>query len=81
MAGAAPVVSRIDGIPEDVTDGESGLMAAPGDAEDLARVHAIYRARFSADAFARALRDAYTRLGFPPADSAHAFVPAAAAAG
>ncbi len=99
QAGAAPVVSRIDGIPEDVTDGESALMAAPGDAEDLAQAlaralgdaalrtrlarqaHAVYRARFSAGAFAGALRDAYTTLGFPPADSADAFMPAAAATG
>lgn len=85
QAGAAPVVSRVDGIPEDVTDGESALMAAPGDPEDLAaalrlvladpalrarlaqRAHAVYRARFSADSFAAALRGAYTELGFPPA--------------
>jgi glycosyltransferase involved in cell wall biosynthesis len=102
QVGAAPVVSRIDGIPEDVTDGESALMAAPGDVEDLAQAlgrvlgdaalrarlarqaQTVYRARFSADAFAAALRDAYTRLGFPPADAADgadAFMPAAAAAG
>ncbi len=99
QAGAAPVVSRVDGIPEDVADGESALMAAPGDAEDLARAlgralgdatlrsriarqaHAVYRARFSADAFAAALRDAYSRLGFPPADAATASEPAAAMPG
>lgn len=99
QAGAAPVVSRVDGIPEDVADGESALMAAPGDDEGLAQAlsrvlgdaalrtrlarqaQAAYRARFSADMFAGALRDAYTRLGFPPADAVDAFVPAAAAAG
>jgi glycosyltransferase involved in cell wall biosynthesis len=37
QAGVAPVVSRVDGLPEDVIDGESGLLTAPGDAVDLAR--------------------------------------------
>ena len=101
QAGVAPVVSRVDGIPEDVADGESALMAAPGDAEDLARTigrvlddvalrerlarraHAVYRARFSAEAFAAALRHAYTALGYPPAPplDAAAAVPARVAAG
>lgn len=98
QAGAAPVVSRVDGIPEDVADGESALMAAPGDPEDLARAlrralgdaalrariarraHAVYRARFSADAFAAALREAYTGLGFPPVPPAAQAAPAPAAA-
>jgi glycosyltransferase involved in cell wall biosynthesis len=98
QAGAAPVVSRIDGIPEDVTDGESALMAAPGDAADLAgalrrvlddpalrkrlarRAHAVYRARFTPDAFSAALRDAYTGLGFPPHRPAGATLAMAAAA-
>lgn len=98
QAGIAPVVSRVDGVPEDVADGESALMATPGDAEDLARAlgrvlgdaalrarlarqaHAVYRKRFSAGAFADALRDAYTRLGFPPSGAAVAFMPCAAAA-
>jgi glycosyltransferase involved in cell wall biosynthesis len=35
-AGAAVVVSRIGGLPEAVTDGESGLLVAPGDADELA---------------------------------------------
>jgi glycosyltransferase involved in cell wall biosynthesis len=30
QAGAAPVVSRIDGIPKDVVDGESALLVPPG---------------------------------------------------
>jgi glycosyltransferase involved in cell wall biosynthesis len=30
------VVSRIGGLPEAVTDGESGLLVAPGDADELA---------------------------------------------
>ncbi len=38
MALGVPVVStRLSGIPELVVDGESGLLAEPGDAEDLAR--------------------------------------------
>jgi glycosyltransferase involved in cell wall biosynthesis len=37
QAGVAPVVSRIDGIPEDVTDGDSALMVEPGDPYALAR--------------------------------------------
>ena len=37
QAGVAPVVSRVDGLPEDVTDGESALLAEPGNADDLAR--------------------------------------------
>jgi glycosyltransferase involved in cell wall biosynthesis len=36
QAGAAPVVSRVDGLPEDVREGESGLLVAPGSAEALA---------------------------------------------
>ena len=36
QAGVAPVISRVDGLPEDVTDGESALMVEPGDAAGLA---------------------------------------------
>jgi len=36
QAGAAPVVSRLDGLPEDVTDGESALLVEPGDPQALA---------------------------------------------
>lgn len=35
-SGVASVASRVDGIPEDVDDGESALLVAPGDPEDLA---------------------------------------------
>ena len=45
QAGAAPVVSRIDGLPEDVTDEESALLITPGDVGELA------------DALARCLGD------------------------
>ncbi|MFO0986961.1 MAG: glycosyltransferase family 4 protein [Alphaproteobacteria bacterium] len=41
QAGVAPVVSRVDGLPEDVMDGESALMPEPGDAAGLA--HALRR--------------------------------------
>jgi len=36
QAGVAPVVSRIDGLPEDVTEGESALLVEPANAGDLA---------------------------------------------
>ncbi len=36
QAGAAPVLSRVDGIPEDVRDGESALLVEPSDAALLA---------------------------------------------
>ncbi len=36
QAGCAIVASRVDGIPEDVTDGASALLVEPGDAEALA---------------------------------------------
>ena len=35
QAGAAVVASGIDGILEDVTDGDNGLLARPGDARSL----------------------------------------------
>jgi len=42
QAGAPAVASRVDGIPEDVTDGESALLVEPGDptalAESLAKL-------------------------------------------
>jgi glycosyltransferase involved in cell wall biosynthesis len=37
QAGLAPVVSNVDGLPEDVTEGDNGLLVRPGDVEDLAR--------------------------------------------
>jgi colanic acid/amylovoran biosynthesis glycosyltransferase len=36
QAGAAAVVSRLDGLPEDVNDGESALLVEPGDPAALA---------------------------------------------
>ena len=37
QAGAAIVASDLDGIPEDVTDGESALLVEPGSVDDLSR--------------------------------------------
>jgi glycosyltransferase involved in cell wall biosynthesis len=37
QAGAAIVASNVDGIPEDVADGESALLVEPGDADALSR--------------------------------------------
>lgn len=86
QAGVAPVVTRVDGIPEDVADGESAFMVEPGDSVSLARAlrqliedpeirarlargaRAAYRARFTAEHFALALRENYTRLGVAPLD-------------
>jgi glycosyltransferase involved in cell wall biosynthesis len=45
QAGVAPVISAVDGLPEDVTDGESAIFVRPGDPGDLA------------DALARCLTD------------------------
>ncbi|HEX3727795.1 MAG TPA: glycosyltransferase [Pirellulales bacterium] len=39
-AGVPVVATRVEGIPEAVRDGVDGLLAAPGDAQDLARVMA-----------------------------------------
>jgi glycosyltransferase involved in cell wall biosynthesis len=36
QAGTAIVATRIDGIPEDITDGDSGLLVPPGDERALA---------------------------------------------
>jgi glycosyltransferase involved in cell wall biosynthesis len=60
QAGVAPVVSRVDGLPEDVTDGESGLLTAPGDAADLAR--ALRRLVNDARLRARLAKGARTRF-------------------
>jgi glycosyltransferase involved in cell wall biosynthesis len=84
QAGTAVVASDVDGIPEDVVDGESALLTRPGDPEALAaalvrmlgdadlrrrlarRGHAVFESRFSADACAAALREAYAGLGVTP---------------
>ncbi len=84
QAGAAVVASRVDGIAEDVVDGDSALLVEPGDPAALAaglarmlvdadrrrrvalRGHAVFEARFSAEAFAGALRQVYEALGVTP---------------
>ena len=69
QAGVAPVVSRVDGLPEDVADGESALLVAPGDAADLARAlrrlveDAALRARLSRGAQAR-FRERFSAAAF-----------------
>ncbi len=60
QAGVAPVVSRVDGLPEDVTDGESALLTAPGDAAGLAR--ALRRLVEDAELRARIARGAQARF-------------------
>jgi glycosyltransferase involved in cell wall biosynthesis len=79
-AGVAVVASNIDGIPEDVADGDSALLVPPGDASALAeaiirvvtdpvtrqrlarRGRKTFVERFSADAFASALRETYAEV-------------------
>jgi len=41
QAGAAIVATNVDGIPEDITDGQTGLLVNPGD--EFALAHAIER--------------------------------------
>ena len=59
QAGLAPIVSRIDGLPEDVAEGESALLVPPGNpralADALARclTQPDLRHRLSAGALAR----------------------------
>jgi len=61
-AGVPIVASRVGSIPEAVEDGRTGLLARPGDAEDLgAKIHALLsddalRARFSIQARKHAQR-------------------------
>ncbi|MBL8664588.1 MAG: glycosyltransferase family 4 protein [Candidatus Odyssella sp.] len=69
QAGNAPVASRIDGIPEDVIDGESALLVPPGDPAALA--HALrrlvedagLRSRIACEA-RRAFRDRFSAARF-----------------
>jgi glycosyltransferase involved in cell wall biosynthesis len=80
QAGATIIASEIDGIPEDLTHEENGLLVPAGEVDALARtiIRALtdadlrkrlgrraretFRARFSPDAFARALGDTYQKL-------------------
>jgi glycosyltransferase involved in cell wall biosynthesis len=80
QAGAAVIASDIDGIPEDVTHEDNGLLVPAGEVDALTRamIRALtdadlrerlgrraretFTARFSPDAFARALGDTYQRL-------------------
>jgi glycosyltransferase involved in cell wall biosynthesis len=58
--GVPVVASACDGIPEDVTDGESALLVPPGDSDALGRaISALLRSRESRVALARAGRRIY----------------------
>jgi glycosyltransferase involved in cell wall biosynthesis len=59
QAGAAPVVSRLDGLPEDVSDGESALLLEPGDPAALAT--SLGRLLRDAELRARIKRGAHQR--------------------
>ncbi|MGE0129562.1 MAG: glycosyltransferase [Blastocatellales bacterium] len=72
QAGAAIVASNIDGIPEDVTDGDSALLVEPGDATQLSQ--ALARALTDAELRARLRRRA--RETFVEKFSAEAFTSA-----
>jgi glycosyltransferase involved in cell wall biosynthesis len=81
QAGVSIVASNIDGIPEDVTDGDSALLVPPGDVAALSdalerlvadrilrerlarRARETFEARFSVEAFTRALGDLYADMG------------------
>ncbi|HLA83932.1 MAG TPA: glycosyltransferase family 4 protein [Thermoguttaceae bacterium] len=58
-AGTPVVATRVDGVTDVVRDGEDGLLAAPGDASDLARVlAAVVRGEVDCD---RMRRNAHRR--------------------
>jgi len=59
QAGVAAVVSRIDGLPEDVTDEESALFVGPGDPAALAT--SLGRLLLDAELRARIARGARQR--------------------
>jgi glycosyltransferase involved in cell wall biosynthesis len=69
QAAAAPVVSRVDGLPEDVVEGESALLVEPGDpgalAAALTRVlaDAALRQRLAQGAHAR-YRERFSAAAF-----------------
>lgn len=71
QAGAAIVASNVDGIPEDVADGEGALLVAPGDADALS--HTLERAIASPElrlALGRNARAAYAARFSPDAFAA-----------
>jgi glycosyltransferase involved in cell wall biosynthesis len=72
QAGCAVVASRVDGIPEDVTDGASGLLVEPGDPAALAGA----LARLLADAALRRRLAEGARRTFAERFSADAFAAA-----
>jgi len=51
QAGAAIVASGVDGIPEDVTDGDSAVLVEPGDVDQLSR--ALHRVLTDGDVRSR----------------------------
>jgi glycosyltransferase involved in cell wall biosynthesis len=72
QAGAAVVASRVDGIPEDVVDGESALLVPPGDPDALASA----LARALGDAALRARLGAAARAAFEARFTADRFAAA-----
>ncbi|MBI3105509.1 MAG: glycosyltransferase family 4 protein, partial [Candidatus Rokubacteria bacterium] len=72
QAGVAVVASGVDGIPEDVTDGDSALLVRPGDAGGLAAA----LERVLADAGLRARLARRARDTFEARFSAGAFAAA-----
>jgi glycosyltransferase involved in cell wall biosynthesis len=59
QAGAAAVVSRVDGLPEDVIGGHSALLVEPGDAAALAT--ALGRLFTNSDLRARIAHEGHQR--------------------
>jgi glycosyltransferase involved in cell wall biosynthesis len=70
QAGAAAVVSRVDGVPEDVIDGQSALLVPPGD--DIALAGALGRLISDHDLRARIAHASYQQ--YQRRFSAEAFV-------
>jgi glycosyltransferase involved in cell wall biosynthesis len=68
QAGLPSIVSSCDGLPEDVRDGETGLLVAPGDVKALARA----LARVAGDPALRAQMGAAARALFDEKFSADA---------
>ncbi len=59
QAGVAPVISAVDGLPEDVTNGESAIFTRPGDVDDLAE--ALSRCLADSTLRAKVAKGAYDR--------------------